>query len=212
MSEEFGTEEFGKEYWEERYRSGHMGEHHGWVNPHLVAEAGDLAPGTALDAGCGEGASALWLAAHGWQVTGVDISATALARAREQAAAAGVTDRVEWVEADLTDWLPPAEHFDLVTTHYVHAAGLREEFFRSLAAAVAPGGTLLVVGHQPAEADDDPHAPAPGTHVTAEEIAAVLDPDRWDIVVAAARSRTAAGHDGNEITLHDAVLRARKQG
>lgn len=46
-------EEFGKAYWEERYR-GHAAAYDGRPNPQLVAEAGELAPGTALDAGCGE--------------------------------------------------------------------------------------------------------------------------------------------------------------
>ena len=50
-------------------------------NAHLRAEVEDLRPGRALDAGCGHGSDALWLAARGWQVTGVDFSATALAHA-----------------------------------------------------------------------------------------------------------------------------------
>lgn len=205
------SEEFGKAYWEERYRSGHMRAHHGQVNPHLVAEVEDLVPGRALDAGCGAGADAIWLASRGWQVTGVDIATTALSHARAQAEAAGVAGRVDWVAADLTVWMPAEEHFDLVTTHYVHTAGLREEFFRRLGVAVAPGGTLLLVGHQPTDGDTESHGPAPGEVVTAEEVAAVLDPALWDVVVAEARTRSATGHDGEEITLHDAVLRARKQ-
>ncbi|WP_455361080.1 class I SAM-dependent methyltransferase [Streptomyces sp. SYSU K21746] len=210
--------EFGQEFWEERYR-GRTAAFSTRPNPQLVAEAADLASGTALDAGCGEGADAVWLASRGWRVTAVDIAATALERARDHAETLGaaLTSRIDWVQADLTGWAPPEEHFDLVSTHYVHPAASREALFRRLAAAVAPGGTLLVVGHHPADrhtADRHTavsHASAPEVHFTAEDVAADLDPDRWDIAVAEARSRSATGPDGHEITLRDAVLRARKR-
>jgi hypothetical protein len=48
-------------------------------------------------------------------------------------------------------------------------------------------------------------------HFTAEEAAAGLDPGRWDIAVAEARTRSATAPDGHEITMRDAVLRARKR-
>ncbi|MEK8108387.1 class I SAM-dependent methyltransferase [Micromonospora sp. M12] len=72
-----------------------------------------------MDAGCGTGAEAIWLASHGWQVTAVDISSEALARAAVRAEGSAVSDRVRWVEADLTTWAPKTR-FDLVTTHYAH--------------------------------------------------------------------------------------------
>jgi SAM-dependent methyltransferase len=206
------SEEFGKAYWEERYRS-HTGPRSSRPNPQLVAEAGDLAPGTALDAGCGEGADAIWLAARGWRVTAVDFATTALRRAREHAETlgAGITSRIDWVEADLTRWTPTEEHFDLVSADYVHPAASREALFRRLAASVAPGGTLLIVGHHPSDPQTTPsHAAAPEVHFTAEDVAASLDPDRWDIAVAEARSRSATDPHGHEITIRDAVLRARK--
>ncbi|MFP1625276.1 class I SAM-dependent methyltransferase [Streptomyces sp. 5K101] len=183
-------------------------------NPQLVTEPGTLPPGRALDAGCGEGADAIWLASRGWCVTAVDIAATALGRAREHAEAldAAAASRIEWIEADLTTWTPAAAHFDLVSTHYVHPAGVRDALFRRLAASVAPGGTLLVVGHHPS-APQEPvaHAASREVHFTAEDVAAGLDPDRWEIVVAEARARSVAAHDGRETVLHDAVLRARKR-
>ncbi|MGW0700223.1 class I SAM-dependent methyltransferase [Streptomyces sp. NPDC002867] len=215
MSEE-GTgvsEEFGKEFWEERYR-GHAAAGARRPNPQLITEAGGLPPGTALDAGCGEGADAVWLASRGWRVTAVDIAAIALRRAREHAQALGdaVASRIEWIEADLTTWAPAAGHFDLVSTHYVHPAAARDALFRRLAASVAPGGTLLVVGHHPSAPQVHvSHATAREVHFTAEEIAAGLDPDRWDIAVAEARTRSVTAHDGREIALRDAVLRARRR-
>lgn len=206
------SEAFDKEFWEERYR-GHIAACGRRPNPQLVAEAADLPPGTALDAGCGEGADALWLASRGWRVTAVDIATTALRRAREHAETVGgdVTSRIDWVQADLTSWAPTEEHFDLVSAHYVHPATSRDELVRRLGAAVAPGGTLLIVGHHPSDQTTGSHAAAPEVHFTAEEITAGLDPDRWDIAVAEARSRSATDPDGHEITIRDAVLRARKR-
>jgi 2-polyprenyl-3-methyl-5-hydroxy-6-metoxy-1,4-benzoquinol methylase len=211
------VEEFGRAYWEQRYEGhghGHGGTGKGRPpNPQLVAETGDLAPGTALDAGAGEGSEAVWLASRGWRVTAVDIAAGALERARRTAASVeeGVTERIDWVQADLTEWTPP-ERYDLVCTHYAHPTGPPQELYRRLAAAVAPGGTLLVVGHHPADRHSDaPHAEVTHAHVTAEEIAQVLDPEEWEVVTAEARGRAVTVADGREITLHDAVLRARRR-
>src|ERR671912_1383468 len=81
--------------WEERY-SGEQKVWSGQPNPQLVAEASGLAPGTALDVGCGEGGDVIWLAQHGWRVTGADFSAAGLARARRHAAEAGGDARTGW--------------------------------------------------------------------------------------------------------------------
>lgn len=207
------SEEFDRTYWEERYR-GHPGGHRRPPNPQLVAEAADLAPGPALDAGCGEGADAIWLASRGWRVTAVDIAATALHRARERAESLGpeIAGRIDWVEADLTEWTPAEERFDLVSAQYVHPAAPRATLLRRLADAVAPGGTLLVVGHHPSDRHSTgSHAPAPGSHITAEEVVADLDADRWDVVVAEARRHAVTDPHGHEIAMHDAVVRARKR-
>ncbi|MGH3438076.1 MAG: class I SAM-dependent methyltransferase [Sciscionella sp.] len=203
------SEEFDKGYWEDRYR-GRSGPHGMEPNPQLVAEIGDLTPGTALDAGCGQGTETIWLASHGWQVTAVDIAATALRHAREHAESLGadITDRIEWVEADMTGWTPTEEHFDLVCTHYAHPAGPRDALFGRLAGAVAPGGTLLIVGHHPSGPQ---HASTPEAYFTAEQIATDLDADRWDVAVAETRYRTVTTPHSDEIIIHDAVLRAHKR-
>ena len=207
------SEKFGRPYWEERYR------HRTTAlaappHPHLVAEAGSLPAGTALDAGCGEGAEAVWLASRGWRVTAVDIAAGALRRARERAEPLGaeVTGRIDWVRADLTAWTPRAGLFDLVTTHYAHPGTSHDALFRGLAAAVAPGGTLVVVGHHPsAPRDTGSHAPAPESGITVEEVTACLERDQWDITVAEARTRSVTGHAGRTAMLHDTVLSARRR-
>ena len=199
-------EAFDAAYWENRYVS-HAAAGSPPPNPQLVAAAGRLTPGVALDAGCGEGRDALWLAGHGWRVTAVDISPTALRRAREHARSSGadVAARIDWVAADLTSWEPPAGHADLVTACYVHPAGPRQELVRRLAGAVAPGGTLLVVEHD----HSDEHALA---HTSPGELAAALDPLDWEIEVAETRVRRTTDPHGTEVTVHDAVLRAHRFG
>ncbi|MEV4104996.1 class I SAM-dependent methyltransferase [Nonomuraea sp. NPDC049649] len=198
---------FTKAYWDEHYDSRAPGAAHP-PNPYLVAAAQHLPPGRALDAGCGEGAETIWLATRGWQVTAVDIAATALHRARRRAETSGLTDGIDWIQADLTEWTPAEGQFDLVCSHYVHPATSPGDLFRRLAAAVAPGGTLLLVGHHPS---DHHTSGTPEAHVEIGDLAAVLDPAQWDIVVAEDRSRTMS-HGGREITLHDTVLQARLAG
>ena len=112
----------------------------------LIAETEALPPGRALDVACGAGRNAVWLARRGWRVTGVDFSDVALRAARELAASAGV--EVEWIEADAVTWIPPRGAYDLVTVMYLQLpAAERRAALGHAAAAVAPGGTLLVVGH-----------------------------------------------------------------
>jgi len=157
------THGFDKEFWERHWEQGRaeapaagsMG--HSPGNPYLEREIGGLTPGTALDAGCGAGAEAIWLAEHGWQVTGADISSEALSRAALRAATSGASERLRWVEADLGVWVPSAP-FDLVTTHYAHPAMPQLDFYDRIAEWVAPGGTLLIVGHL-----HTPSTPEPGS-------------------------------------------------
>lgn len=205
------SNEFDREFWEGHYRE-QGGGHGNSPNPSLVDEIGDLAPGRALDAGSGHGADALWLASQGWHVTAVDISPTALAGAQHRATSQGtdIDGRIDWVEADLASWSPPEGSFELVTSHYVHvpAAGW-PAFVRRLASAVAPGGSLLIVGHD--VSGFGAHGSAAEAYVTVEEIAALLDPADWDVEVAETRTRTVSGAHSHEATLRDAILRARKR-
>jgi SAM-dependent methyltransferase len=176
-------------------------------NAHLIAEVDGLAPGVALDAGCGHGSETIWLAAHGWRVTAVDFAASALSHARSTAAAAGaeLAGRIDWVEADLAAWTPQPDHHDLVACLYVHVAGSVEEMVRRMAVGVAPGGTLLLVGHRPLDPATGAATPAAGqVQVSVEAAVAALDPRRWGLVVAEERPRAAAGSGV------DAVIRARR--
>jgi methylase of polypeptide subunit release factors len=93
------------EFWEARYNTNRGENGHVWsgrVNATVAHEVTGLTPGTALELGSGEGADALWLAAHGWRVTAIDISATALAVGAAKAAEDGLADRIDWVQGDLT--------------------------------------------------------------------------------------------------------------
>jgi SAM-dependent methyltransferase len=115
-------------------------------NRFVAEETAGLPPGRALDLAAGEGRNAVWLAEQGWAVTAVDFSPVGLAKARELAAHRGV--QVEWVTADLADWTPPPAAFDLVVIAYLHAgADLLRRVLGAGAAALVPGGSLVVVGH-----------------------------------------------------------------
>ncbi|MBB3081847.1 class I SAM-dependent methyltransferase [Geodermatophilus sabuli] len=198
----------------------------GRPNRQLVVEGSVLPPGTALDAGCGEGADALWLAERGWRVTAVDFSAVALDRAAAHARARGLDDRITWVHADLDVWTPAEGGFDLVAAHYLHSRGAdRPALFARLGGAVAPGGTLLVVGHLLGEGAGDhhqghehvehghqgPHGHDPDLLYTAEDVAAVLDPAQWRDVVPETRDRDAAAVARTGNAAPDTVLVARRR-
>jgi SAM-dependent methyltransferase len=193
--------------WDERYASAEQ-VWSGRPNGALVAEVAGLRPGRALDVGCGEGADVVWLAQQGWDVTGLDVSQVALDRAAMHARQAGAS--VRWVHADLVQAQLPAGAFDLVSAQY--PALLRtpgDDAERALLAAVAPGGTLLVVHH----ADIDPEEAKargfdPADYVGPADVAALLD-DGWRVEVDEKRSRDITGGAGAHHT-HDLVLRARR--
>ncbi|KRF04040.1 hypothetical protein ASH00_15425 [Arthrobacter sp. Soil782] len=212
-----GPREFDEAFWDARY-----GEKKriwsGRPNPQLVTEAHGLPSGTALDVGCGEGADALWLAERGWHVTGVDISAVALARAAEheqqQRENRGTAiPPVRWEHQDLTVWEPPTGTFDLVTAQYMHLpTAQREPLFRNLARAVVPGGTLLIVGHHPSDMQSGASRPdLPDLYFTAEDIVGLLD-DGWEHRTIESRPREASGPDGATLAVADAVYRGRRRG
>ena len=202
---------FSQEAWDERYSSADR-IWSGNPNPRLVAAAAELTPAAALDVGCGEGSDTIWLASHGWRVTGVDVSAVALGRAAGQAAAAGqqVADRITWQRADVLSWIPPARQFDLVSAQFMQLPQAElASLHRRLADAVRPGGVLLIVGHHPSDLDTGmgrPHHPE--LLFTAEQVAATLASDEWTITIAAAPERQALNPDGESVTIHDAVLQA----
>lgn len=213
---------FDQNFWDDRY-SGSQAVWSGNPNPQLLAEmesfptqasagAAAVRAGwpTALDVGCGEGADSIWLSRRGWHVTAVDISRVALQKAEQHAEEVELPGSIAWEHHDLLEWAPPAAAFDLVNAQFMHLPSQdRVPVFARLAAAVAPGGTLLVVGHSSQDILAGAKRPnAPDLYFTAAEVAASLDPTDWKVDVAAARPRAATGRNGEAITIHDEVLRA----
>ncbi|NHC14995.1 methyltransferase domain-containing protein [Motilibacter deserti] len=209
LRSEQGAAFFDEGFWEERY-AGPEKVWSGRPNPQLVAEAEGLAPGRALDVGCGEGADAVWLAARGWQVDGADISPSALKKAASHADDEGVGDRCRWLHADLAEWVPDAGAYDLVSAQFMHLPPQQLQAAQArFARAVAPGGSLLVVGHARSMFEEDGHHPAE-MFFTADDVVRTLDPEQWEVVVAEDRARE--GHrDGKPMTMHDTVVRARRR-
>ncbi|MCY7396181.1 MAG: class I SAM-dependent methyltransferase [Nocardioides sp.] len=194
--------------WEQRYASKPL-VWSGNPNPQLVAEASGLAPGRALDIGSGEGADMIWLARQGWQVTGLDFSAVALERSAAHAEEAGVGESTQWRQGDVRTWSAGKERWDLVTSQFMHQPdGGMVAITRTLAAAVAEGGTLLVVGHHPGDVDTGLRWSIGGALFTPEELLPALDTDAWDITLEV-REREVAGPEGDPVTVQDSVLLAR---
>lgn len=198
-------------FWEEHYQRRER-VWSGRANAVLVGIAGALPPGTALDLGCGEGGDAVWLARQGWRVTAVDVSATALDRAAEEAARAGVEDRIDFQRHDLSRTFPEGA-FNLVSAQYLHSPieFPRDRVLRKAARAVAPGGLLLVVGHASVapwswNRHEHPRFPAP------EEVLASLDlsPALWQTEVLDAPEREATGPNGEPATVTDSVVAVRR--
>ncbi len=195
--------------WDERYAS--MDQvWSGSPNGALVVEVAQLRPGRALDVGCGEGADAVWLARQGWDVTALDVSRVALDRAALHARQAGTT--VRWVHAGLVEARLPEATFDLVSAQYpalLHTLG--DDAENALLAAVAPGGTLLVVHHADVDTEQaKAHGFDPADYVSPADVTALLD-DSWLVETDEKRAREISGGSGAQHT-HDVVLRARRHG
>ena len=191
-----------QEFWDEHYSSAEQLFSNN-PNPVLVDEVADLPPGRALDLGCGEGADARWLAERGWQVTAVDISQVAIDRAVKL----GDSDAITWVRGDPLADPPSPTSYDLVSMQYLHSVPRSDggQTARALANAVAPGGTLLIVGHEIREGHNwkgidprdfyDPH-----------DFAELLG-DEWTVLIDRTQPRTTAP-PGNSHHTHDTVLKA----
>ncbi|MGV0646409.1 SAM-dependent methyltransferase [Mycolicibacterium sp. XJ879] len=201
-----------KTHWEEHY-----GERNrvwsGRANARLVEVAESLKPGRALDLGCGEGGDALWLAERGWRVVGVDISETALQRAVADAEERGVSDRVEFRQADLPEQFPDGT-FDLVSAQFLHSTLPldRPRIFRRAADAIRPEGLLLIVDHggpPPWASKLHHHHDFP----SAKEVFASLNlPEaQWESLRVESAEREASGPSGETGTLVDNIILLRRR-
>ena len=193
--------------WNERYRDRDQ-IWSGRPNSALVAEVAGVAPGRALDVGCGEGADAVWLAQRGWAVTAIEVADVALDRGRAAAAEAGVD--ITWRHAGLVDAALPGGGFDLVSVQYP-ALRTRPDHAteRALLDAVAPGGTLLFVTHADMDAERaKAHGFDPADYVGTDDVIAALD-SGWEVVVDEERARRVASGRGADHHL-DRVVRIRR--
>lgn len=115
-------------------------------DPFLVELSATLPPGRAIDLGCGTGRNAIYLAQHGWEVTGVDTSAVGLAILEEGARRAGVALRTS--HRDLFDVEEDDESFDLVVLANIHPKPAdRPAMFAQATRLLRRGGHLFFVGH-----------------------------------------------------------------
>lgn len=191
----------------------------GQVNAALAEIAADLRPGTALDLGSGEGADVIWLAQHGWQATGVDVSSLAVQRARYAASAQGLSEQqAHFIVADIAKW-HSLQTFDLVAAaflqspiHFDRAAALK-----AAQQLVGPGGYLLVISHgsfPPWDIADHEHdEEQPGNFVTtpAGELGLLeLHADYWNVERAELRPREVVSPDGEHTMLDDTVVLIRR--
>ena len=202
-----------KEHWEQRYAESDK-VWSGRVNVRLAEVVSPLEPGHALDLGCGEGGDACWLAEHGWTVVAVDISDTALQRARAAADAKGVGDRIQFVQRDLSDGLPDGT-FDLISAQFLHSMVPfeRPKVLKQAAGAIRPGGLLVIVDHSgppPFASKLDHHHEFP----SAEEVIGGLElgDTEWDRARVETVERQATGPDGEPFQWVDNVMVLRRRG
>jgi SAM-dependent methyltransferase len=174
-------------------------------NRFLVAEVEGLTPGRALDLACGEGQNAIWLAGLGWHVDAVDYSPVAIAKARTRAERDGVD--VAFEEADLVEYEPQAAAYDLVVLLYLHLPAEEHRLVLArAAAALAAGGTLVVVGHDLLNVTEGVGGPSDSSLLyTPDDVAAELP--GLEIEKAERVFRDVAGADRPAI---DCLVRARQ--
>ncbi|GAA1085947.1 class I SAM-dependent methyltransferase [Kitasatospora arboriphila] len=186
--------------WDERYRATEQlwgVEPNRWV----VRECEELPAGRALDLAAGEGRNSIWLAERGWRATAVDFSAVALDRGRALAATrpAGTADRIDWVHADVLAHTAEPAGYDLALVAYLQLpAADRRTALRRAAEALAPGGTLLVVGHDSLNLTEGTGGPQdPRVLFTPDDVLDDLAGTGLESVRAERVRRTVAAPDGH---------------
>jgi SAM-dependent methyltransferase len=161
------------QHWEERYRSGDIPWDTGRPSSELlrVVAMEAIRPCRAIELGCGTGANVVWLASHGFDVSGMDLSPLAIEHARQRAAQAGVEVRL--LTADVLN--PPDEiggPYDFVFDRGCYHVVRRESASRYVATLLQitrPGSVGLVLAGNARE----PRQPGPPV-VSEEEIRAEL--------------------------------------
>ena len=193
-------------FWDDLY-----GEHgqrwSGRPNVVLERELTGAAPGTALDLGCGEGGDAVWLAAQGWVVVATDISGVALERAAGHARDQGVAERIDFQHRNLLESFPPGT-YDLVSVQFLP----REKVLRQAAAAVAPGGLLLIEGHLGTAGHDASHGHHDEQFPSHDEVVKLLglDGPEWELLLSEGHDRHWTNPEGEAAVRQDSTVKARR--
>ncbi|MBL4634677.1 MAG: class I SAM-dependent methyltransferase [Kofleriaceae bacterium] len=129
--------------WDKRYEEKELVWSRG-PNQFVVAEVTGMTPGRALDLACGEGRNALWLSEQGWHVCGTDFSEVAIDKARARGQELGLT--VDFQVADAAAEITGS--YDLILLAYLHLPRAKlAQVLAVAAAALAPLGSLLIIGH-----------------------------------------------------------------
>ena len=200
-----------QEFWEQRYRS-MPNPPSGKPSGTLVQYVEGLAPGRALDLGSSRGDDVLWLAGQGWLALGVDLSQTAVDLAKARAAAAGLSERAQFAQHDLTVSFPAGE-FDLVSAMFLQSPMEfpRGAVLRQAVAAVAPGGVLIIAEHGAAApwSDKGPHVVHPTLEQTLGELQ--LEAEQWDEISVRTAERQATGQMGQVAQVIDNILVFRRK-
>jgi SAM-dependent methyltransferase len=196
--------------WDERYAAAELV----WSstpNQFVAAEVADLPAGRALDLAAGEGRNALWLAERGWEVTAVDFSLVGLDKGRRVQAGLphGRDLHVDWVHADVLDYEPGPVGYDLALLAYLQLpAEQRRAAVRVAFRALAVGGTLLVVAHDSTNLTEGTGGPQdPSVLLTAEDVLADLDGERFEVQCADRVTRMVDQPDGSQKAAYDALVR-----
>lgn len=138
-----------RDFWNQRYSNDSFFYGTG-PNAFLASQAHLLRSGQqALAVADGEGRNGVWLARQGLDVTAVDFSPVAVAKARQLAAQCGVTVRHEI--ADLFAWNWGENRFDVIVAIFIQFAAPagRRILHEAMRDALKPGGLLILQGYRP---------------------------------------------------------------
>jgi SAM-dependent methyltransferase len=195
--------------WDERYAASDLVWSAG-PNQFVESICRGLPPGRMIDLAAGEGRNAVWFAEQGWDATAVDFSAVALAKAEDMAAERGV--EITTIVADLLEFEPGIDAYDLVLIAYLQIGPEERALVLERAtAAVAPGGRLLVVGHDVTNIEHGYGGPSdPGVLNSPDEIVAGLGED-FIVTRAEVADRVVTTDEGERVA-KDTVVLAQRSG
>jgi tellurite methyltransferase len=124
--------------WDRKYAEGYgVAEPSPFLVEALTSGHWEISPGRALDIACGNGRNTLFLAARGFDITGIDISAVGLAEARRRALARALP--VTWEAADLEKASLPTDNYKVI----VNFNYLQRSLIQQIRAALRPGGFVI---------------------------------------------------------------------